>query len=132
MAPLWGHTPKREDNAKSPQYDSLRYPIEKSSVLTKEATNIIRKGAIRENCVYYLRHAQIASKIRDEDFVENADCDLEAITSSSSAPDNGDDDAHRRTELPHAHLAPSDSPLAPSSTFETGTANVEAFPHELL
>ena len=127
-----GNAPKREGNAKCAQYDSLRYPIKKSSVLSKEATDIIRKGALRENCVYYFRHAQIASAIRDGNFVWGADRDLDAHTSSSSAPDCGEDYAHRHTELRYPHLPPRVRPIAPSRTFKTGTANVEAFPRELL
>ena len=114
-----GHALKRDgEENPPPQYGDMRYPRRNTSVVTQEAINIIiRGGALRGNCVYYPRHTRVENEMRGEDFVESADPDLEVGTSSSSAPDNGDSDAHN-TKWRQTHLPVKDRPLAPPSTFE--------------
>ena len=131
LGALRGHRPEREDHERNAQSDSPRYPIKNSSVLTKEAINVIRKGALRENCVYYSRHAQVANAMRDAAFVENLDPEIQVGTSSSSSPDNSDYDTPDAEPSRHRNYDDY-SPLSAPNTFTTGTANVEAFFHELL
>ena len=131
MGAFKGHHPKREDEERNRHSGSPRYAVKKSSVLTKEAINVIRKGALRENCVYYFRHAQVANAMRDAAFVEKFDPDIQLGTSSSSNADHSDFDTPN-AEPSRPRNYEEYPPLSSTNTFKTGTANVEAFFHELL
>ena len=69
--------------------------------------------------------------MRASDFVDGPDTELAVGASISSAPPNGDSDAHN-SESRQTHLAIKESHLSPPSTFETGTANSEDFRREIL
>ena len=72
--------PRRESPGDTDLARDSRYPMKNGSVLTYKLLDVIRRGLLIENCVYYFRHAQIVLALRES----GSEANMRDLTSGSS------------------------------------------------